>query len=275
MTNILSLTNLIHQQLVEIIRQIDCIKNNSYNNLKIEFNKHQQEIIYQTPYCLQVAKYINQNPFLLANKIVNKFNERNNNQDLIGKVSGKGWLEFIVSDRLIENYLNSLNKYPITFTNKINNFSQKKEVPFLKYYLHSRCYSLLRSAHYQEIIQLNNLDFILNQWQIIQPENQCYRIFYSSNDLEQKIIKEILLVIEKITTNKIAINKALKILEKLFFLVESNSRIWGMILQKNKKLSQARLGLIGLILYCYQNIFYLEYQQELNVEEYSERSEVV
>ena len=55
-------------------------------------------------------------------------------------------------------------------------------------------------------------------------------------------------------------------LEKLFFEIESNSRIWGITLQQNSQLSQTRLALIGLILHCYQNIFYSQYQQQINVD---------
>ena len=265
------MTNLIHHQLEKTIRQIDTIENDSCHNLRIELNKHQQEIIYQTSYCLQIAKYSQASPLLLANKIVNKLNHLYKNQDLMARVSGQGWLEFRVSDRLIEKYLNSIDKNPlrnINTTSIKNFFPEKTEISFIKYYIQNRCFSLLKSAHNQKIIQLNNLDFTLNQWQIIQPKNNYYSIFYSSNYSEQKIIKELFLIIEKIETKKNKNNKILLQLEKIFFELESNSRIWGETLIRNRQLSQARLGLIGLILHCYQNIFYLQYQQQLPPEKY-------
>ena len=259
------ITNLIENKLLTIINQIDFI-NLKNIALNLTLNRHTHQIIYQSPCCLILAKKNNLNPLLLAQQFSDKFNQINNSKDLISGVSDQGWLQFSVSDRLIEEYLNDLAKNPLIITVPINELEAKQPIKFIDYYLHARCCSLLTSAHQQEIININNLDFRINKWQITKPDNICYKLFYPNYIQEQKIIKQLLIINEKINNNKLLIKGALSTLKELFLKIESIAGIWGKTLIENRQISQARLGLIALILHYYQNIFYLQYQQTLPIQ---------
>jgi hypothetical protein len=258
------ITNLITDKLQLILHKIDLLDIENVD-LKLELNKHSYKIIYQTPICFLLAKNTDINPLLLAQKVSNHFNQFSQDNNLIATVSGQGWLEFIVSDRLIEQYLNHLLRKPLLVENYLQ-IQVNKSIQFIDYYLHARCCSLLTSAHEQEIITINNLDFSLNQWHIIRPENISYRLIYSHNLSEQKIIKQILLITEKKYNNKLVLQPTLEILKELFFDLESIGSIWGRTLMENKELSQARLGLIALILHYYQNLFSCQYHQSLPIQ---------
>lgn len=261
---LLSTTNFIVNTIQQIINRIDYIQVHSID-IKLELNKHPQQIIYQTPICFVIAKKNKIDTFLFAQKISNHFNKSYQDNNLIATVSGQGWLEFLVSDRLIEQYLNNLLREPFIVQNQTQ-LPINQPIQFIDYYLHARCCSLLISGHQQGIITMNKLDFSLNNWQIIKPENIAYRLFYQGDFLEQKIIKQILLFTEKKQQNKLLLKPTLESLKELFFSLESIASIWGKTLTENEQLSQARLGLIALILHYYQNIFYCQYHQTLPIQ---------
>ena len=259
------ITNLIEKKISIIINQIDSL-NEKNIDIDLELNRHSQKIIYQSPCCLILASKNQINSLLLAQQISNTFNQIDHNQELISQVSAQGWLEFIVSDRLIEKYLNHLHKQPITIKKTEIIIQVNSPIKFTDYYLHARCCSLLTSANNQKIITFNNLDFMINKWQIIKPEIISYRLCYQHSHSEVEIIKQIILISEKINHNKLLVFSTLKTLKKLFWTLESKTSIWGETLTNNRQLSQARLGLIALILHYYQNIFYSQYQQTLPIQ---------
>ncbi len=265
MPHVWSITSLITQKLQNIISNLDYIDNN-YIELKIELNKDPRNIIYQTPYCLIHSQKSKINSLLLAKEISTKFNQINPNRDLLARISGQGWLEFIVSDRLISQYLNDLAKHSIIIAEKNIQIKKDRPLQFIDYYLHARCCSVLTSAHQQQIITINKLDFFINKWQIIRPENNFYQLFDTDNYAEKEIIKQIFLITEKINSHQIYLDKILTVLQELFFKLESQSPIWGETLKTNRELSQARLGLIALILHYYQNISYIQHQQILPIQ---------
>ncbi len=164
-------------------------------------------------------------------------------------------------DRTLNHWLNQ--NYPLNFPQNIDTKIDKTQVNFIYIYTHTRCCSLLKSAHRQNIVTLNQLDLKVNQWAIKKPQTINYQTLLKSDNNEQELIRELMIIKEKTDQKKINYNNTLKNLSKKILKLESSSRIWGETLEKNISLSQARLGLIALSLHYYQNIFQAQFNQEL------------
>ncbi|BAQ65702.1 hypothetical protein [Geminocystis sp. NIES-3709] len=84
-----------------------------------------------------------------------------------------------------------------------------------------------------------------------------------SKSYEEKLVKELIIITEKVEKNKFNNISCLNNLNKTISDMESYCRIWGETLKNNLMLSQARLGLIALSLHYYQNIFYTLFDRQL------------
>lgn len=107
------------------------------------------------------------------------------------------------------------------------------------------------------------MDFILNQWKIENPVKINYKIINLSGSYEQKLIKELVIITEKIVNNKLNYQNSLNKLSQAILDMECHCQIWGEILHKNLGISQSRLGLIAIGLHYYQNLFYQEFKENL------------
>lgn len=230
-------------------------------NFSVELSKNKEQFIYKSSLALQLAKIVQKPPLLIAENIVNNLDHSNLKEYFIIRISDHGWLEFIMLDRLLNHWLNQFN--PLTFPENNSIKEEKKQVNFINIYIHTRCCSILKSAHRQNIITLDKLDLKVNQWRIKKPSIINYQTLLKSGNNEQKLIRELMIITEKINNQKLNYTNPLNNLSKRILEFESSSRIWGETLQKNICLSQARLGLIALSLHYYQNIFQVEFNEKL------------
>jgi arginyl-tRNA synthetase len=210
------------------------------------------KIIYKSPLCLQIAKIEGENPHVMAEKIVNLWvnSKKLAPLDLQVKISGDGWLEFIIGDRLLEKWLQELPK--IEFPPQPH-FVTKNQVDFQLYYAHARCCSLLRSAHQAQLIQLKTLDFSQSIWLWDQPESIPYHCGCLKFRYEKKLIFHLTTIVDAIDEQKES--NWLKLASdfaKVILDFERYSRIFGEVKRENPALSQARLGLIALAQFYFQ-----------------------
>lgn len=252
--NYLSISHLIKQE-------ISSIYDVSNLNFSVELSQNKEQFIYKSSLALQLAKIEQKSPLLIAENIANNLTQSNFQEYFIIKISDHGWLEFIMLDQLLNHWLNQF--YPLNFPQNFNINSQKAQVDFINIYTHTRCCSLLKSAHRQNIITLDKLELKINQWAIKKPKIINYKTLLKSENNEQELIRELMIITEKINNQKLIYNNILNNLSKKILKFESSSRIWGETLEKNISLSQARLGLIALSLHYYQNIFQAQFNQEL------------
>ena len=98
-------------RLFQIIKQRKKIPWNDLSNINysIDLSNNQDGIIYKSCLCLPLAKLSQESPLFLAQDIANIFNQSDTKQDILVNVSGNGWLEFIVGDRLLNLWLNNVN----------------------------------------------------------------------------------------------------------------------------------------------------------------------
>lgn len=249
-----------------IKKQLNSIYDLSNINFSIDLSTNQNNIIYKSSLCLQLAKVEQKSSLYLAQNIANIFNQGDLKQDILVKVSGNGWLEFIIGDRLLNQWLNEVNKIKFSQSGKITIKQNKNQENFIIYYTHARCCSILKSAHQQNIITLNNLDFKLNQWQIEKPSFINYDIIDLSESYQKKLVRELIIITEKIVNNKLNYQTSLNNLSKAILDVQCYCRIWGETLTKNLLISQGRLGLIAVSLNFYENIFYTQFNEYLPTE---------
>jgi Arginyl tRNA synthetase N terminal domain len=264
-----SLSTIIKNKLIDLItkkkKQLQYFTDFLKVDFSIDLSKNEDKIIYKSSLCLRLAKICQKSPLFLAQNIADIFNQYDTQQDIFVLVSGNGWLEFIIGDRLLNLWLNKVNKSNFLEVNKLATKLDKSQVNFNNYYINSRCCSILKSAHLQNIITLNNVDFNLNQWYIEKPVKIRYEIINLSGSYEQKLIKELIIITEKIVKNKLNCQTSLNSLGKIILEVEFYCRIWGEIRVKNLEISIARLGLIAVALHFYQNLFYAQFNDNLPV----------
>lgn len=249
--NYLSISALIKQEISNIYHV-------SNLNFSVELSQHKELFIYKTSLALQLAKIKQKSPLSIAQNIVNNLVKSNFQECFSLKISAQGWLEFTVLDRLLNQWLNEYK--PLNLPPNIN---QKIEINFVHIYVHTRCCSLLKSAHRQNIIKLNQLDLKMNKWQIKEPKIMNYQTLLTPGNKAKELIRELMIISEKINNQKLNYNSALNNLIKKILEFESSSSIWGKTLEKNTSISQAKLGLIALSLHYYQNIFQAQFNQEL------------
>lgn len=250
-----AISTYIKQQLDQVIKIHLDSPQLSANNFtgKIEFNHGKNIISYKTFIHSELTQ-INELDYLTFNQ---------SNQDIIIKVSGNSWLEFEIKNQYISQWLCGLNliKIPQLSTLKINN----QNLPFNLYYTHARYCSILKSAHQQKIIQLNNLEFQQYNWYLENYHAINYQLLMIPSSYEYQLIRELVIITELIYQNNPKINyvNVLKILSKKMLNMERYCRIWGETKNNNLSLSQARLGLMAIALRYYQHLFYAQFEQEL------------
>jgi len=253
--NTFSLSDIITKELLKLYEL-------SNLNFIVEFKKNTLDIVYKTNFCLQLGKILQKSPLIIAENIVNNYARSNLSNYFILKICLGGWLEFMPLDRLVNQWLNEIK--PFTIILDSNNQKSSKITNFFPiYYTHDRCCSLLKSAHKQNIITLNQTNLITNQWWIKEPNFINYIPLLKKQSYEYQLIKDLIKIREKIAHNKINYLITLNNLSESILKVECYGRIWGETLIKNPSLSQARLGLIALSLYYYQNIYFAEFRENL------------
>lgn len=249
-----------------IKRQLNCLYDLSNLEFSMDLSKNKNHIIYKSSLCLSYGKIHQKSSLDLAENIANIFNQTYDKYDIFIKISHNSWLEFIIGDRLLNKWLNEIDKIKLLSSKNINQINDENQDIFTIIYTHARCCSILTSAHQHKIISLNNLEFLPNQWYIEKPSIINYEVLSLSASYEQKLIQELIIITEKIANNKLNYQTSLNNLNKVILDLECHCRIWGETKLKNLEISQGRLGLIAIALHYYQNLFYLQFNQYLPIE---------
>ncbi len=258
---LLSVLQIYHDQFV-YFKGLDVFDFNSYQP-QIVLTKNEDQIVYKSAFCLTLARFYQIKPRTFATDIAAIFEEVvNSDKNITVLVSGEGWLEFTISNRSLAEYLYFLSatKFP-----KLDNHEIKTEIDFNFIYTHGRFCSLLRSAQQQNLLDLDNNNFVLNQWQVMNLDKTIYEylIFLKQEDLS--LIKSLIYCAEMIFSDGVKVNyfNLLKILNQALMDWEKNCRIWGETKNSYLSLAQARLGLSAIALNYYQNLSYLVFRRIL------------
>lgn len=265
-----SLNTLVKQHLLTAISVMDEQEIN-YSNLPLEnvsllLNNKSQFYIYKTPLLQQLGLPLKTNSRLWLAKIRQFFLEHYQQCNLEMIVNEDYWLEIKVGDRILNKWLNKVSKMEqIEILKKMRNHKKEGEnkIKFSYYYTHARCCSILTSAQEQNLIKLNNLEFKINQWNLEKPESIDYQHLNLYGSYEGDLIRELLMMMDKIEGQKINYLTTLDTLTKRILNLEKYCRIWGEVLKKNQPISIARLGLITMALKCYQILIKAQFGQQL------------
>ncbi|WP_324282529.1 hypothetical protein VKI22_02205 [Cyanobacterium aponinum UTEX 3221] len=271
-----SLNYVVKSFLIDLIKAIDI--NNlhsqlSLSNLSLQLSTDTDSFVYKTPIFEQLKINSPQLKNLLTQKLLTLFEENYSYGDFKLKINSSHWLEIAVCDpegicgtaRILNQWLNNLSRVTKINIIKQKNNSNKteKKAKFIYYYTHARCCSILTSAHKQNLIQLNNLDFKINNWYWQKTKDINFNSLNFYKGYESKLIRELVIIIDKIEANKINYLTSLENLTQKILDVEKHCRIWGKVLKNNKDISLARLALIMIALKYYQALIYAQFSLEL------------
>jgi arginyl-tRNA synthetase len=151
------------------------------------------------------------------------------------------------------------NRSGILFVSS-SSLSFPKDAPnlFPLQYAHARCCSILRLAHWQSLIKLQDLDFKTLSWQLVEPkpipwleDDQGTHIGQGVLRLvhptERRLIAQLLDLQAAISDSEhLSLIKLGNSLSKAFEQFYSSCRIFGEVKTQNPTLAQARLGLVAI-----------------------------
>ena len=185
------------------------------------------------------------------------------------EVVSPGWIHFRLNEGSLAIWLQGLIQMPLSVHPGDDSSLklQKTEVKgderltdtrnyFPMQYAHARCCSLLRLAHRQGLITLQDLDFNTLDWQLIEPNPIPWLNDNREADTEQvvlrlqhpaerRLITQILDLPDSISNlDRLRAIKLTSTLSKAFEGFYSSCRIWGEVKTQTPKLAQARLGLV-------------------------------
>ena len=171
-----------------------------------------------------------------------------------------GWIDFRLTPQGLAAWLQqSLQTYS-NQQGQLDKNPKEAHNLFLVQYAHVRCCSLLRLAHQQDLIKLQDLSFNILSYPFIKP----HPIPWLDNDqeintntgqvqlrlvhpAEQHLIAQLLDCQDVINIHNPATStKLAKAVSKAFDKFYSSCRIWGEVKTQTPKLAQARLGLLGV-----------------------------
>ena len=224
-------------------------KNNN-PQLKFLLKKQTDNIIYQTPFCLQQYPHDRNQQLLLAQKICNYFPQLSINQGLSINISHKNWLEITVTNNFLQQYLNGLLKNLESLNLKPEKEKSGETTPsnnsiaFIYIYIHARSCSLLKSAHEREIIKLNTLDFYDRQQTIIEPENLDFHLLLKTQPYTIVIIKNILILQQHLKQPKLKDKYLLSLIENNFNWLEKQDKDWQNKPSQKQTMFKGHLALI-------------------------------
>lgn len=248
---IFSLQKKIEYILIEILNLEDLININNSPKLNIFLvqvnNKNfTKRITYKSPLCLQISKIRKENPNFIAEKLFTLWHNLDyiSSLDLDIRISSNGWLEFIIGDRFLIDWLQALPQFKLPYQSQS---VRENKLDFNLYYAHVRCCSILRLAHQNKLIELKSTDFNQCKWLWHKPKFIPYDCGCLKLEYEKKLIYQLIIIVDTIYAQKQS--NWLKIALEFMNVIldyECYCRIFGDLKAKNPKLSQARLGLLAL-----------------------------
>jgi DALR anticodon binding domain len=239
----------IRREISQTLKNLLLLDANHCNLPKITLYSLQSPLGYRSAIAIQLTKGQKLSLTSFLKQFVNNLSKNNLEQsdfptlDFTVRVWETGWIDFYPSDRALAIWLQQLLQYIELPDVK----PVKEEISpnlFVSQYAHARCCSLLRLAHREGLIQLNNLW----QWEAPHPISWCHCEKLQLVHLqEQHLIGQILAIVDELdnvsvqTSIKLAINLGQSVLE-----FDRHCRIWGEVKTEMPQLSQARLGLIAI-----------------------------
>lgn len=245
-------------------------------------------IVYRTAIALKLAPLAQRPALDIANQLVASFPTSNQNTtesmclNFSVEVVSPGWINFQLSEQSLATWLQHLvqiaslgetgrgeerekgrksNQESSVMLDR-NHREQLDEGQkctqnlFLVQYAHARCCSLLRLAHRQDLIKLEELDFKtlrliepnpipwLNDDQNTDTGKVRLRVVHPA---ERRLITQILDLLDEISDSEQRhLAKFAIALYNAFENFYSSCRIWGEVKTQTPKLAQARLGLVGV-----------------------------
>ena len=230
--------------------------------------------VYRCALALRLANIMKLSPQAIANQLVDfltAFNSQESDRaiaealgdrpllDFTVELVNSGWIDFHLSDRALALWLQQL---PLseTFARRgreggtKEKFSQIDGNDFPIQYAHARCCSLMRLAHQQGIIRLNNLDLNSSNWQWLEPNPIPWfnsdsepRNFQLVHPAEQHLIAHLLEIVDALESAKQQDwVKLATLLSQAMLDFYGNCRIWGEVNRQTPNLARARLGLIAV-----------------------------
>lgn len=245
-------------------------------------------IVYRSAIALKLAPLVQLPALDIANQLIESFPIANQNTtesmclDFSVEVVSPGWINFQLSEQSLATWLQHLVQIPslgkrgrggegesgrksnqessvmleVNPQGALDEGQKYTQNLFPVQYAHARCCSLLRLAHRQDLIKLEDLDFKtlrliepnpipwLNDDQKIDTEPVRLQLVHPA---ERRLIAQILDVLDDISDSEQRHLAKLAIaLSQAFEKFYSNCRIWGEVKTQTPKLSQARLGLVGV-----------------------------
>ncbi|AFZ47632.1 hypothetical protein Cyast_1672 [Cyanobacterium stanieri PCC 7202] len=272
----------------------------------LKLNKNNQKITFNSAICLKLAQYYSLNPLDIAEDFIIIYEGLVLNHDLIFfsasenklqfapsdlkgysenliinnnvlsicddplhkfyftlNISGNGWLELTLTDEYLRDYLFLLSNY--NFTHLVSK-QNKISADFEYIYIHSRFCSILRSAHDQGIINLNDFDFHHN-WGIQGIDRNIFNYLITEKKDCLGIIKTIIYCLENGCHNqKKQYLTMIKVMCQALYKWEKRCSIWGAIKDDNLPLAQGELALSAIALKYYQSLCKLVFTEDFPIE---------
>ncbi len=265
------------------------------NNQKIltsqgkKLSSNPDYLVYRCAIAFPLANFSNIKPLDIAQELVDFFPQSNLESltesyiKILVKVVSPGWIDFEINHSSWGIWLKQLTpKLGFKHINTIPTHSRDENLHLIREnwslfginYYHARCYSLLKLAEREELIQLDNQNFQSLAWQISNPHPIIWfdstQVFLLTHPQELNLLHSILLILDRLGDRKMLTFQCLG--EKLS-LSSSNreAKIWidlglnlskaleqfiiscrfcGEVKQQNTPLAIARLGLIALGQWC-------------------------
>lgn len=178
-----------------------------------------------------------------------------------------GWIDFQLNDQNLAVWLQKIIQIPVIaqfgdssslkFTGS-GECSTNTQNCFAIQYAHARCCSLLRLAHREKLITLQDLDFETQGRQLVAPNpipwlndqkqmDTGQKVLWLVHPAERSLIAQLLNVSDAIShPSKLNPVKLASALSKEFEVFYKNCRIWDEVKTQTPQLAQARLGLVGV-----------------------------
>ncbi|HLO49710.1 MAG TPA: DALR anticodon-binding domain-containing protein [Kamptonema sp.] len=234
--------------------------------IPLQRSKDCKRVQYISAIALKLAKG-QQSAMDIAAQIAGHCSENDENRSFLSredftiKVVPPGMILFELTDVGVAFWLQSLTSNPQPIGN--TEFFQDSDRVFPIQYSHARCCSLLRLAHRERMITLDECDrdSCPLLWQLITPKpipwldsNHCLRLVHPA---ELNLISQLLTTLDALASLEnsesqalLSINRSVNwiklanALSEAFQTFYSQCRIWGEVKTDMPKLAQARLGLV-------------------------------
>ncbi len=233
-----------------------------YREIPVNLIKDGYPVKYGSAIALKLARFLNQSPLDIADSIVGSLDNLDPTpnsshgmgcQDFIVKIIPPGLLEFTLGDQGVGTWLDhiSQNPFPLPLLEKGCELTPKL---FPVQYSHARCCSLLRLAHRDKIIQLEDAELTLGSPfpQFRTPEQIPWLTTQEKLQLihpsEYQLLTQLIEIVDHLEIS-FPIQRWEKLVIQLsdkFQEFYRDCRIWGEVKRDTPQLAQARLGLVWI-----------------------------